>query len=68
MPVIPVIGARKITQLEDTIAGREVSLTPEQVALLDEASKVDVGFPHEFYANEMAPTFVYGGLRDRILA
>ena len=34
----------------------------------DEASKVQLGFPHDFYANQMVRTFVYGGLRDRIIA
>jgi aryl-alcohol dehydrogenase-like predicted oxidoreductase len=67
VPVIPIIGARKLTQLEDNIASLTVSLTPEQVALLDEASKIDLGFPHTFYATDMVRTFVYGGLRDRII-
>jgi aryl-alcohol dehydrogenase-like predicted oxidoreductase len=39
----PILGARKIGQLRDNIASLEVSLTPEQVALLDEASKTDAG-------------------------
>jgi aryl-alcohol dehydrogenase-like predicted oxidoreductase len=68
VPVIPIIGARKISQLQDNIASLEVSLAPEQVALLDEASKIDLGFPHDFYAREMVRTYVYGGLSERILA
>jgi aryl-alcohol dehydrogenase-like predicted oxidoreductase len=68
VPVIPIIGARKISQLQDNIASLEVSLTREQVALLDGASKIDLGFPHEFYTHEIVRTFVYGGLRDRIIA
>src|SRR6516225_4644962 len=67
VPVIPIIGARKISQLQDNIASLEVSLTPEQVALLDEASKIVLGFPHDFYTHEMVRTFIYGGLRDRII-
>jgi aryl-alcohol dehydrogenase-like predicted oxidoreductase len=66
-PVIPIIGARKISQLQDNIASLEVSLIPEQVALLDEASKIVLGFPHDFYTHEMVRTFIYGGLRDRII-
>ena len=66
-PIIPIIGARKISQLQDNIASLEVSLTPEQVALLDEASKIVLGFPHDFYTHEMVRTFIYGGLRDRII-
>ena len=68
VPVIPIIGARKINQLEDNIASLTVSLTPEQVALLDEASKIELGFPHDLYQRDMVRAFVYGGLRDRILA
>jgi aryl-alcohol dehydrogenase-like predicted oxidoreductase len=68
VPVIPIVGARKIKQLEDNIASLTLSLTGEQIELLDEASKIQLGFPHDFYANEMVRTFVYGGLRDRIIA
>jgi aryl-alcohol dehydrogenase-like predicted oxidoreductase len=67
VPVIPIVGARKLTQLEDNIASLTLSLTPDQVALLDEASKIELGFPHHFYTNEMVRNFVYGGLRDRIM-
>jgi len=67
VPVIPIIGARKINQLEDNIGSLTISLTSDQVALLDEASKIQLGFPHDFYANDMVRTFVYGGLRDRIV-
>jgi hypothetical protein len=27
-----------------------------------------MGFPYDFYENEMVKTFAYGGLRDKILA
>ena len=64
---VPIIGARKLTQLEDNLASLTLTLTPEQVALLDEASKIDLGFPHEFYAIDMVRSFVYGGLRDRTI-
>jgi aryl-alcohol dehydrogenase-like predicted oxidoreductase len=67
VPVIPIIGARKLAQLEDNIASLTVSLAPEQVALLDDASKIDLGFPHQLYVTDMVRTFVYGGLRDRII-
>jgi aryl-alcohol dehydrogenase-like predicted oxidoreductase len=68
VPVIPIVGARKINQLQDNIASLTLSLTKEQVDLLSEASAIQLGFPHDFYANEMVRTFVYGGLRDRIIS
>ncbi|MGA7235013.1 MAG: aldo/keto reductase [Bryobacteraceae bacterium] len=68
IPVIPIIGARKLTQFEDNLASLSLLLTPEQVKSLDEASQIELGFPHDFYQREMVAGFIYGGLRDRILA
>jgi aryl-alcohol dehydrogenase-like predicted oxidoreductase len=68
IPVIPIIGARKLTQFEDNLASLSLTLTPEQVKTLDEASQIELGFPHDFYRREMVSGFIYGGLRDRILA
>jgi aryl-alcohol dehydrogenase-like predicted oxidoreductase len=65
--VIPIVGARKLTQLEDNIASLTVTLTPEQLALLDEASQIELGFPYHFYAQDMVKAFVYSGLWDRIV-
>ena len=68
IPVIPIVGARRVSQLEDNLASLELELTREQVSALDEASAIEMGFPHDFYENEMVKTFAYGGLRDQILA
>jgi aryl-alcohol dehydrogenase-like predicted oxidoreductase len=67
-PVIPIIGARKMAQLEDNLASLTLELAPEQVKRLDEASATEMGFPHELYAMEVPRTFRYGGMRERILA
>lgn len=66
--VIPIIGARRITQLQDNLASLELNLTGEQLATLNEASAIELGFPYDFYANEMVKTVAYGGFRDKILA
>jgi len=68
VPVIPIIGARRIAQLEDNIASLTLSLSPEQVAALDQASGIELGFPHDFYRREMVHAFIHGGMRDRIIA
>jgi aryl-alcohol dehydrogenase-like predicted oxidoreductase len=67
VPVIPIIGARKLTQLEDNIASLTLALTADQLASLDEASKIELGFPHHFYNQEMVRNFVYGGVWERII-
>jgi aryl-alcohol dehydrogenase-like predicted oxidoreductase len=67
-PVIPIIGMRKLPQLEDNLKSLELKLTLDQLKTLDDASAIDMGFPHSFYENPMVRTFIYGGLRDQILA
>ena len=68
VPVIPIIGARKMAQFEDNMASLTVEFTPAQLAQLDAATAVELGFPHDFYAMEMVRNLVHGGLRDQILA
>jgi aryl-alcohol dehydrogenase-like predicted oxidoreductase len=68
VPVIPIIGARKLTQLQDNLASFEVTLSVDQVKTLDEASWIELGFPYDLYTKEMVRAIGYGGMRDRILA
>jgi aryl-alcohol dehydrogenase-like predicted oxidoreductase len=67
-PVIPIIGAPKLTQLQDNLASFDVTLSADQLKTLDEASRIELGFPHDFYAKEMVRAIAYGGMRDQILA
>ena len=67
-PIIPIIGTRKLSQLHDNLAALEIKLSGDQIRLLDQASAIPLGFPHEFYTNEMVRTLIYGGLRDKIVA
>jgi aryl-alcohol dehydrogenase-like predicted oxidoreductase len=68
VPVIPIIGARKLNQLYDNLASFELDLSADQVKTLDEASQIEPGFPQRFYEIAMARTLAYGGMRDQILA
>jgi len=68
VPVIPIIGARKLSQLQDNLASFDLTLSANQLKTLDEASRIELGFPHDIYAKEMVRAPLYGGLRDQILA
>jgi aryl-alcohol dehydrogenase-like predicted oxidoreductase len=68
VPVIPIIGARKLSQLQDNLASLELPLSGEQVQALDEASQINLGFPYHLYAKEFVRAIAYGGTRDKILA
>jgi aryl-alcohol dehydrogenase-like predicted oxidoreductase len=66
--VIPIIGARKLSQLQDNLGSLELKLSEEQVKALDEASGIELGFPYDFYGKELVRGFRYGGMRDQIVA
>jgi hypothetical protein len=54
--------------MRDNLASFDLVLPADQLKTLDESSRIELGFPHDFYAKELVRTFVYGGLRDQILA
>jgi aryl-alcohol dehydrogenase-like predicted oxidoreductase len=68
VPVIPIIGARKLSQFQDNLASFEVTLSADQLKTLDDPSAIELGFPYEMYAKAMPRAICYGGLRDQILA
>jgi aryl-alcohol dehydrogenase-like predicted oxidoreductase len=68
VPVIPIIGARKLSQLQDNLTSFELTLSADQIKKLDEASRIELGFPYEIYAKDMVRAICYGGMRDQILA
>jgi aryl-alcohol dehydrogenase-like predicted oxidoreductase len=67
VPVIPIIGARKLSQLQDNLASLDLELTAEQMRRLDEASRIEPGFPESMYAKELVSGFRYGGMREQIV-
>jgi aryl-alcohol dehydrogenase-like predicted oxidoreductase len=55
--IIPIIGARTEAQIKDPCLDFE--LTADQLRRLDEKSKIQLGFPHDFIS-EAAMIFTYG--------
>jgi aryl-alcohol dehydrogenase-like predicted oxidoreductase len=53
VPVIPIIGARRLSQLQDNLASFDVTLSADQLKTLDEASRIELGFPYDIYAKAM---------------
>jgi aryl-alcohol dehydrogenase-like predicted oxidoreductase len=67
VPIIPIIGARKVSQLQDNLASLDLELTAEQLKSLDEPSRIELGFPQSLYQKEMVRAIRYGGMWDRLL-
>ncbi len=59
--VIPIIGARKLEQLQDNLDCLNFSLSPEQRLQLNQVSEVSLGFPHDFLNSAMVQDFALGG-------
>jgi aryl-alcohol dehydrogenase-like predicted oxidoreductase len=66
IPIIPIIGARRLEQFRDNLACLNLTLNEAQLGRLDAASRVELGFPHDLYALDRVKGMVYGGMRDRI--
>jgi aryl-alcohol dehydrogenase-like predicted oxidoreductase len=54
-----IIGVRRLAQLEDNVRALEVTLTPQELALLDERTKPALGFPANM--QPMFPAIHNGG-------
>jgi aryl-alcohol dehydrogenase-like predicted oxidoreductase len=67
IPVIPIVGARKLSQLQDNLGSLTLELNQEQVTQLNQASAIELGFPHDFYEIDMVKGLLYGGMREQIM-
>lgn len=61
--MIPILGARSAKQLKDNMGVLDWKLTDEQWKRLDEASAIDLGFPHGFLDGNR---YIYGATLDKI--
>jgi len=64
--IIPVVGARNSTQLKDNLKSLDVKISPEQLNRLNEVSKIELGFPHDFLMTDGVKQVSFGGFIDKI--
>lgn len=64
--VIPVVGARTAEQLREDLGCLDVNLAPEQLRRLDDATRIELGFPHDFLAQPEVREGIYGGMLGQI--
>jgi aryl-alcohol dehydrogenase-like predicted oxidoreductase len=64
--MIPIIGARTVAQIEDNLACLAHPLTAEELSRLDEASRIELGFPHDFLAVPRIVSQRFGGTEERV--
>jgi len=64
--MIPIVGARTLAQIEDNLACLAHSLTAGELSRLDEASRIELGFPHDFLAVPRIVSQRFGGTEERV--
>ncbi len=65
--IIPIIGAKKASQIEDNLKSIDIKLTKEQLQRLDTISKIECGFPHDFLSSDRIKDLIYGGYYSKII-
>ena len=61
-------GPKALPANGSNLASIDLSLSADQLKALDEASRIDLGFPYNLYAKEMARSLMHGGMGDQIVA
>jgi aryl-alcohol dehydrogenase-like predicted oxidoreductase len=59
------LGASKLEQLENNLGSLNTHLSPDQIKRLDDISRVEMGFPHEHFANPTIQQMISGGVEVR---
>ena len=65
--IIPILGARTENQLKDNLGCLDFELTEEQIKCLEEASPIDLGFPHSFLASDHVRGLIFGKTFSQIV-
>jgi aryl-alcohol dehydrogenase-like predicted oxidoreductase len=62
--ILPIFGARKVSQVQDILGALDFTLSPEHMKQLDDVSCIELGFPHDFLgANQFVRSLLYS---DRV--
>jgi len=65
--IIPILGARKLEQIEDCLGCLRFELPNEMMQELNELSAVDLGFPHDFLAYPTVQEVLFGDNTKKIV-
>lgn len=63
---IPIVGARKLEQIVDSLGSPTITLGDAHLETLDEVSRVDMGFPHDFLVADAVRDLVQSELRTQL--
>ena len=64
--VVPIVGATKVIQLEETLGCLAWELPADAVHELNEVSRVELPFPQKFFLEPGVQDVLYGGMKDKL--
>ncbi len=64
---IPIVGARSAAQLADTLQATNIVIPDAVMHALDDATAIELGFPHDFLRGDDVKRVVYAGTFDQIV-
>lgn len=65
--IIPVVGARHVDQLKESLAVLNFTLSEKDFLKLNEISNIELGFPHDFLNSDSVKQVLHGGLFHKII-
>jgi aryl-alcohol dehydrogenase-like predicted oxidoreductase len=64
--VIPIVGATKVSQLQDVMGCLKFELPIDAINELNEVSKIELPFPQKFFNEAGVIDVLYGGMKDKM--
>lgn len=64
--MVPIVGARREVQIRDNLEAVNVKLSAEHLKKLDDASQIELGFPHSFLQSQGVKEVISGGMYEQI--
>jgi len=64
--VIPILGARSMTQFADNMGCLNIELNDDQIGRLDALNEPQLAYPHTLLGNEFYRTMIHGDLRNQL--
>jgi len=65
--VMPILGARKLSQIEDCLGCLRFELPNEMMQELDAISEIELGFPHDFFTLPTVQEVIFGDNAKKII-
>lgn len=64
--MIPLVGARKIEQLEESLKVLDFELSSDAMQQLDTISAIPLGYPHDFVKTDLVREYAFAGLLNKV--